>query len=260
MEPSQNLSALFEKFLVYLQSEPVPPEFLGSEPIEVPPDFDPYQMVAEWIALRHELKQQGKILRSAKDTFEQSLDALQAQSNLAISQQDASASRQSTATDKEQESLFRDLLNVMDAIDQACDHWEEIQADRHQEPYPVVLPKPRRKRKPWWQVVFFWWKSDAAAPDPQPSASHSLDLEIVNSSRTGLELIRRNLLDLLKSRQVIPMDALGKPFDARCMYAIGRESNHQFAPNTVVREVVRGYYWGERILREAQVIVAAPKE
>jgi len=60
----------------------------------------------------------------------------------------------------------------------------------------------------------------------------------------------------LKQQQVTPMPALGQPFDAQRMYAIGRQASE--APvQTVIQEVTRGYLWRDRVLREAQVIVSA---
>ena len=40
------------------------------------------------------------------------------------------------------------------------------------------------------------------------------------------------------------------------MYAVGRQDSQEVPENTVLQEVVRGYRWRDRILREAQVIVA----
>jgi molecular chaperone GrpE len=40
------------------------------------------------------------------------------------------------------------------------------------------------------------------------------------------------------------------------MYALGRQESDE-PENTVIQEVVRGYLWRERVLREAQVIVSA---
>jgi molecular chaperone GrpE len=54
--------ALFEKFLTVIETPPPLPEYLG-EPPESVTEFDPYQMVAEWIALRQEVKQQGKLFK-----------------------------------------------------------------------------------------------------------------------------------------------------------------------------------------------------
>jgi molecular chaperone GrpE len=40
------------------------------------------------------------------------------------------------------------------------------------------------------------------------------------------------------------------------MYAVGRQESEEVEENTVVQEVLRGYLWQKKILREAQVIVA----
>jgi len=77
-------------------------------------------MVAEWIALRHELKQQGKLLQTSQNTLQQAFEALQTekehlQQQLKVNQKVAQA---------DQKALWRDLLTVLDALDQACAHWQ----------------------------------------------------------------------------------------------------------------------------------------
>jgi molecular chaperone GrpE len=45
------------------------------------------------------------------------------------------------------------------------------------------------------------------------------------------------------------------------MHALAQQVDAHCDPNIVVQEVVRGYRWQDRVLREAQVIVAvAPEE
>jgi molecular chaperone GrpE len=80
--------------------------------------------------------------------------------------------------------------------------------------------------------------------------------EVLGSAREGIEMIRRSLLDILKQRQVTPLEVVGQPFDPSRMYALGRQEHEEIEENTVVQEVVRGYVWQNRILREAQVMVA----
>jgi molecular chaperone GrpE len=83
--------------------------------------------------------------------------------------------------------------------------------------------------------------------------------DILASNQQGVDLIRRSLLDILQQRQVIPIPAQGHPFNAQTMYAVGREESASVPENTVIQEVVRGYFWGDQVLREAQVIVAAKR-
>ena len=70
-------------------------------------------------------------------------------------------------------------------------------------------------------------------------------------------MIQRSLLTILRQRQITPIVALGQPFDSECMYAIAQQESDSVAANCIIQEVVRGYRQGDRILREAQVIVAS---
>lgn len=88
------------------------------------------------------------------------------------------------------------------------------------------------------------------------SVSRSTLRDILVSNQEGVALIRRSLLDILRQRQVIPIEAKGHSFDPKTMCALGRQETPDFPENTVVQEVVRGYLWGEQVLREAQVVVA----
>ncbi|MEP7190185.1 MAG: nucleotide exchange factor GrpE, partial [Roseiflexaceae bacterium] len=78
---------------------------------------------------------------------------------------------------------------------------------------------------------------------------------------TGLTFVRQRLLDLLAAADVQPIDALGQPFDPQQHVAIGVVPPSQESPaGTVVEELRRGYRAGERVLRHAEVLVAASEE
>jgi molecular chaperone GrpE len=234
---------LFEKFLNFLQTEPELPEYLGQEPESLTP-FDPYQMVAEWIALRHEVKQQGKLMQSTQNTLQRAFDALE--SEKADLQQQLEASRKGVAP-ADQKPLWRDLLSVMDALDQACAHWQEqIES--------LAQPEPAEAQPSGWRSLQRWFQPN----QPETAAATSAAIrEVLVSNQQGIDLIRRSLLDVLRQRQVIPIKAQGQPFNPQTMYAIGRQETPSVPENTVLQEVVRGYLWQDQVLREAQVIVAA---
>ena len=69
-------------------------------------------------------------------------------------------------------------------------------------------------------------------------------------------MIRQELLEVLNQRQVVPLESVGQTFDPQWMYAVGRQESEEAEENTVVQEVLPGYLWQNKILREAQVIVA----
>ncbi len=74
--------------------------------------------------------------------------------------------------------------------------------------------------------------------------------------RKGVELIYRQLQDLLAKRGVTPIEAVGKPFDPRFHQAITYEPSPGHAEGEVLEVVRRGYMHGDRLLRPAMVKVA----
>jgi len=72
----------------------------------------------------------------------------------------------------------------------------------------------------------------------------------------GVELLYKQLLDVLSRAGVIPIKAEGKPFDPHLHEALSREETIDFEEDTVVKELRRGYLFKDKLLRPAQVIVA----
>src|SRR3989442_9677292 len=73
----------------------------------------------------------------------------------------------------------------------------------------------------------------------------------------GLELIRRELLKALERHGVTRYAALGQPFDPTRHEATERVIRTDQPPGTVVSEIVPGYLLNGRVIRAAQVSVAA---
>jgi len=74
--------------------------------------------------------------------------------------------------------------------------------------------------------------------------------------RAGVELILRQMLDLLRKRGVTPIEALGADFDPRIHQAVSQETSDAHRDGEVMEELQRGYMLGERLLRPAMVKVA----
>ena len=72
--------------------------------------------------------------------------------------------------------------------------------------------------------------------------------------------VYKQLVDCLKRLGVSPMRPEGQEFDPNLHEAVMREPTDEYPEGTVLEELVRGYYLGERVLRHAMVKVAAPKE
>jgi molecular chaperone GrpE len=74
--------------------------------------------------------------------------------------------------------------------------------------------------------------------------------------RKGIELIHRQMLELLRKRGVKPIEALGASFDPKFHQAVIHEASDSHREGEVMEELQRGYMLGERLLRPAMVKVA----
>ena len=74
--------------------------------------------------------------------------------------------------------------------------------------------------------------------------------------RKGIELIHKQMLELLRKRGVTPMEALGADFDPNFHQAVIHETSPGHREGEVIEELQRGYMLGDRLLRPAMVKVA----
>ena len=77
-----------------------------------------------------------------------------------------------------------------------------------------------------------------------------------NAYKAGLELIQRQLAEMLKKRGVTTVDALGADFDPHLHQAVAYEEVEGAREGEVVGVMAKGYKLGERLLRPAMVKVA----
>ena len=75
--------------------------------------------------------------------------------------------------------------------------------------------------------------------------------------RAGVELIHRQMLDVLRRRGVTPIDTAGADFDPRVHQAVSQEESPAHRGGEIIEEFRRGYMLGDRLLRPAMVKVAA---
>ena len=73
----------------------------------------------------------------------------------------------------------------------------------------------------------------------------------------GVELIGKQLNEVLESFGVQPIPAVGERFDPHIHEAVTTEPSDEHEPDTVIAELARGYRIGDRLLRPAMVKVSA---
>ncbi|NEP59553.1 MAG: nucleotide exchange factor GrpE [Symploca sp. SIO2G7] len=149
---------------------------------------------------------------------------------------------------KQQSQIFLELLPVLDDLDRACNHWQQAQRQ--------AMLAVKSDSKPWWRKLLKWWRK-LLNWHITPANNRAAELNtMVKSAYDGVYLIRQSLLEVLERQDVNPINTVGHPFDPKHMNALGREVRADAYPDTVIKEILKGYCWQERVLREAQVIVA----
>lgn len=73
----------------------------------------------------------------------------------------------------------------------------------------------------------------------------------------GIAMTEQQLLTVLERQGVTPVAAEpGTPLDPECHRALVEQPTDQHPPSTIVAEITRGFRLNERLLREAEVVVA----
>jgi molecular chaperone GrpE len=72
----------------------------------------------------------------------------------------------------------------------------------------------------------------------------------------GVELIHRNLRQLLEGQGLVALEPVGEKFDPQRHQAIAHEPVPGFEDGTVVEVMQKGYFFRDRLLRPAMVKVA----
>jgi len=82
--------------------------------------------------------------------------------------------------------------------------------------------------------------------------------ESVDTLVEGIRIIYDQMLDILKSHEVAPTNALGEIFDPSRHEAVMQKSEPEQEENVVLEELQKGYTLNGRVIRPSKVIVNMP--
>ncbi len=99
---------------------------------------------------------------------------------------------------------------------------------------------------------------DLLAVKDSLDAALAVEEQTVDTFRTGVELIHKQLLAAFEKNALKEIDPIGEKFDPHQHQAISIVDSEQEA-NTVVSVLQKGYLIAERVLRPAMVMVAKGK-
>ena len=100
--------------------------------------------------------------------------------------------------------------------------------------------------------------ADLLAVKDSLDAALAVEEQTVDTFRTGVELIAKQLIAAFDKNALQEINPVGQKFDPHQHQAISMVPADQ-DPNTVVSVLQKGYLIAERVLRPALVMVAAPK-
>ena len=91
--------------------------------------------------------------------------------------------------------------------------------------------------------------------------AHTDSMSTMEGLISGVNLIKKQIFDILKNNGLEKIDALGKHFDPHVHEAIGTVETTAHEPDTVVEEIQQGYVLKDKLIRPAWVRIAAgPQE
>jgi len=80
--------------------------------------------------------------------------------------------------------------------------------------------------------------------------------ETTEAYRRGVEIIHKQLMELMTKRGVSPIEVLGADFDPTLHQAVTHEPSDTHRDGEIIEELRRGYTLGDRLLRASMVKVA----
>jgi len=102
-----------------------------------------------------------------------------------------------------------------------------------------------------------------AVDNLERAVAHCNDMEDAEANfkafLEGVQLTLKSLLTTLEKFEVKAIESMGEPFDPNHQEALTMEASDSVPANHVVNEFEKGYYYKDRLLRAAKVVVSSGK-
>jgi molecular chaperone GrpE len=245
--------------------------------------LDLHTLLAQFVAVRHEVNLQTKAVRAQQ---EQNAEALQQLEQALEALQEVQASARQ-ADQQEQDELLRPLLKTLvDTYDALALAGREVQ--RVQEAAVPLLTQLAAETEPTaasallrpeaTQSLWSKWFGDGGkrveSPVQEPELAAQQEREtarrvrqrqateqvrhLLDSVLTGYAMSVRRVERALQEYGLEAIPCVGEPFDPEFMEVVEVVADPARSSAEVIAEVRRGYLWRGRVFRYAQVRVARP--
>ncbi|MBK5966366.1 nucleotide exchange factor GrpE [Thiocystis minor] len=180
---------------------------------------DLFTLLAELVALKNEVKLESRQVKSALDEFRSLFDTLR-ETNARLSDEQERHREQDRKADQQgQKNLLLELLELRDRLQAGLDQARRFQPG--------------------------WFDGRASG--------------FVASMAEGMRMNLRRFDETLARRGVRELPALGQSFDPHTMHAAELARNPLRPEGVVVGELRKGFFYQDRLLRPAEVVVNRPR-
>ena len=211
---------LIEQFRAYLDD---PSQ--GGEPAPTLQESDEFSLLAELAGLKSEIKRESRQMKEARDQFSSALGTLQSGYEVLSREFEQRQQAEKDAEAQRRREVLRPLLLQLLELH-----------DRLEAGVKFELT-PRRS------FLARWRRNEEL-------------MQLIESLRTGQHITLRRLNQILGEYHLRPLETLDKPLDPHTMKVVEIESRADVAQGTVLDELRKGFFWGEELLRPAEVKVA----
>ncbi len=90
--------------------------------------------------------------------------------------------------------------------------------------------------------------------------THVKESKDIRALLEGVNMIFRQIREILKKYGVRSFESIGKPFDPTKHQAVSLRETAETLPNTILEEFQRGYFLHDRLIRPAMVVVSSAAE
>jgi len=92
--------------------------------------------------------------------------------------------------------------------------------------------------------------------DLERSLAHIKDENSFESTKKGLQIVFEKFGKILGDQGIKKIEAKGEPFDVHLHEALMQRPDKDSAPHTVLEVIEPGYYYKDRVIRHAKVVVS----
>jgi molecular chaperone GrpE len=239
------IEAVLADFRTWLQQAAVPfsaPSESEAEPIDL------HTLLAQFTALRHEVNLQTRALRAQQEQSAAALDQLG--DALQTLQRVQSPPRlDSSGAEETVRPLLKALVDARDSLALAEPEVRRVQDAVH--PALEKLAEQAASAPSFWSRIFRTRDNSSATREAADRVR-----QLLESLVTGYTMSLQRLDRALVQSNLEPIPCVGESFDPELMEVVATVTDSNRAAGTVVEEVRRGYLWGGRVFRYAQVSVA----